>query len=91
MFKTITQGGQVHIHQLRMFKQIFVFGLLLACLTGGGYFGWSCWKLPVPLWQAALEVTKAKLLLATTFEVKHKTLKQTYTPPYTLDSVVTRY
>lgn len=91
MFKTITQGGQVHIHQLRMFKQIFVFGFLLACLTGGGYFVWRCFQLQPPLWRAALEITKAKLLLATTFAEKEKTLTQTYTPPNFLGTPTPSY
>jgi type IV conjugative transfer system coupling protein TraD len=81
MFKTITQGGQVHIHQIRMFKQVFVFGVLLSLFTGGGFFLWRCWTLPSPLWRAAIEVTKAKVLLATTFEEKQRTATQTYTPP----------
>ena len=91
MFKTITQGGQVHIHQLRMFKQVFVFGFLLALFTGGGAFLWQSWKIPSPLWRAALEVTKAKILLATTFEEKQKTLTQLYTPPSLLGTHLTSY
>lgn len=33
--KTITQGGQVHIHQLRMLKQILIAGSLAALIGGG--------------------------------------------------------
>ncbi len=81
MFKAMTQGGQVHIHQLRMFKQIFVFGFIVAFLSGGLYFGWACWRMP---WGAAYEVGWAKLLLATTSEVKHSNMTQAYTPPSAL-------
>lgn len=80
MFKTLTQGGQVHIHQLRMLKQVFIFGLLVTFLAGGGFFVWSCYSLPTSLWRATLEVTKAKALLATTFELKQDRLTQLYTP-----------
>ena len=91
MFKTITQGGQVNIHQLRMFKQVFVFGGLLALFTGGGVFLWQCWHLPAPLWRAGFEVTKAKLLLATPFEENQKKLTQLYTPPSLLGARLPAY
>ncbi|OJW46968.1 MAG: hypothetical protein BGO67_09735 [Alphaproteobacteria bacterium 41-28] len=79
-FKTLTQGGQVHVHQLRMFKQIFMIGSLVAFLGGGGFFLWKAYHLPFFAWQATYEVTWAKFMLATTPVEKHKTLAQLYTP-----------
>ena len=81
MFKTLTQGGQVHIHQLRMFKQILIFSLLTAFISGGGFFAYSCWTIPDALWRSTYEVTWAKTLLTLTFEGKSKTITQLYTPP----------
>ena len=91
MFKTLTQGGQVHIHQLRMFKQIFVFGFLVALLSGGGCFIWSCWQIPSPLWRSAYEVTWAKSLLVTTPGSKHPIVKQRYTPPILFGNQMASY
>lgn len=81
MFKTLTQGGQVHLHQLRMFKQVLSAGLLVALLTGGSFFLWKAWHIPAPFWRATLEVTKAKILLANTFESNQNKVRQLYTPP----------
>lgn len=81
MFKTLTQGGQVHIHQLRMFKQIVIFGFLVSFISGGGFFAYSCWRIPDSLWRSAYEMTWAKTLLALTFEEKIHIITQVYTPP----------
>ncbi len=79
-FKTVTQGGQVHLHQLRMIKQICIAGLLVALLAGSGYFVWQCQKIPFYAWQRAYETTWAKFMLASTPDTKHKDLFQVYTP-----------
>ena len=80
-FKTMTQGGQVHIHQLRMLKQIFIVGFIAALLAGAGNFIWKGYGLPVYGWQTLRETYWAQFMLATVPEEKHKTLTQLYTPP----------
>lgn len=86
-FKTITQGGQVHIHQLRMLKQILLTGGIAALIAGGGYFVWKAQSLSTHSRQMLYETTWAKFMVATTPEEKHKTLMQLHTPdkgsPYT--------
>ena len=74
IFRSITQGGQVHIHQLLMFKQVFIVGILAAVLGGGGYFGWKVYALPTSLWRALYDVTASELFLAMSPADKHHTL-----------------
>lgn len=80
VIKTITQGGQVHIHQLRMLKQVVCAGLIASLLVGGGYFAWKCANLPTHAWRAAYETYWAKMMVATNPAVNHKKLTQMYTP-----------
>jgi type IV conjugative transfer system coupling protein TraD len=80
MFKTITQGGQVHIHQLLMLKQVLVVGGVVACMVAGGYFAWESRSLPTHTWRMAYETYWAKFMLSTVPEEKHKTLMQLYRP-----------
>jgi len=80
LFKTITQGGQVHIHQLRMLKQIFCAGCIASLVIGGGYFGWKCFNIPTHARQMAYETYWAKFMMATNPDVNHKKLTQMYTP-----------
>lgn len=80
LFKTITQGGQVHIHQLRMLKQILITGGVAALIAGGGHFVWKAQSLSPHSRQMLYETTWAKFMLATTPENKHKTLMQLHTP-----------
>ena len=79
-FKTITQGGQVHIHQLLMLKQILVVGGVVAFMVAGGYFAWESQSLPTHAWRMAYETYWAKLMLSTVPEEKHNTLMQLYRP-----------
>lgn len=78
-FKTITQGGQVHIHQLHMLKQILSAGIIAAFLVGGGYFVWKSTTLPSYAWRMAYETYWAKFMMASNPPVKHKELSQLYT------------
>lgn len=80
LVKTITQGGQVHIHQLRMLKQVVCAGLILSLLAGGGYFAWKCGNLPIHVWRAAYETYWANMMVATNPAVNHNKLTQMYTP-----------
>jgi type IV conjugative transfer system coupling protein TraD len=79
-FKTMTQGGQVHIHQLRMLKQILIAGGIAALLAGAGNFIWKSYELPSHGWQILRETYWAQFMLATVPEEKHKTLLQSYKP-----------
>lgn len=79
-FKTMTQGGQVHIHQLRMLKQILIAGCIAALLAGAGSFIWKSSTLPVYGWQILRETYWAQFMLTTVPEEKHKTLFQSYKP-----------
>src|SRR3989338_6613534 len=81
VLKTVTQGGQVHLHQLRMLKQILIAGSLGAFCAGGGYLAWQCQKIPHYAWQMAYETYWAKFMFISTPDTKHKDLFQVYTPP----------
>jgi len=80
LFKTITHGGQVHIHQLHMLKQILMAGLVVALVAGGGYFAWKSYHLPSLAWRMTYDTYWAKMMLATTPVEKHKTVTQLYIP-----------
>lgn len=79
-FRTITQGGQVHLHQLRMLKQIIIAGLLGTLLAGSGYFVWQSQKVPSSAWQMTYQIYWAKFMIASTPDTKHQELFQVYTP-----------
>ena len=64
-FKTMTQGGQVHLHQLRMLKQVFCAGCVVSIVIGGGYFTWKCLNLPNYAWRMAYETYWAKFMVIT--------------------------
>jgi len=80
LIKTITQGGQVHIHQLRMLKQILIAGTLAALIGGGGYLVWQSFKLPGYAWHMAYETYWAQFMLATNPASNHVSLTQVYAP-----------
>ena len=79
-FKIMTQGGQVHIHQLRMLKQVVCAGLAVSLLVGGGYFAWKAYHIPNHAWRMAYEVYWAKMMVVTNPSAHHKQLIQLYTP-----------
>lgn len=84
-FKTLTQGGQVHLHQLRMLKQVLFAGVVVFGLIGGGLFLWKSSALPFPAWQIVYETYWARFMLASTPVEKHASLTQLYTPPQGLE------
>ncbi|MBY0272296.1 MAG: type IV conjugative transfer system coupling protein TraD [Alphaproteobacteria bacterium] len=79
-FKTLTQGGQVHIHQLHMFKQIFVAGIVVAFVMGVSCFAWKSYQLPEHGWRALSQTSWARFMLATNPVQKHPELYQDYLP-----------
>lgn len=81
-FKTITQGGQVNIHQLHMLKQVLMAGLMVAVISGGGYFFWQAFTIPSSDWRQAYERYWASFMLATTSTSTHHELYQLYVPPH---------
>lgn len=81
LFKTITQGGQVHIHQLHMLKQIVSAGIIVALITGSGFFVVKSLNLPSAGWRVLSEVTWARFMVATNPAENHKQLTQMYTAP----------
>lgn len=64
-FKNITRGGQLQIHQLRMFHQIFNFALLISIVIAGIFFVYKVNQdLPDRQKQYAVSYLKAKLLIS---------------------------
>lgn len=79
-FKTLTQGGQVHIHQLHMFKQVFVAGVIVAFVMGASCFAWKCYQLPGYGWHILSQTTWARFMITTNPVQKHPELYQDYIP-----------
>lgn len=80
--KTITQGGQVHIHQLRMLKQVVIAGVVVALISAAGCFTWKAYNLPKHDWRMASETWWARFMLISNSPVNHPRLTQMYTPPF---------
>ena len=43
MAKNFVRGGQLHLHSLRMIKQVMNVGLVISLIIGGGVFAWKAW------------------------------------------------
>jgi type IV secretory pathway TraG/TraD family ATPase VirD4 len=82
VIKTITQGGQVHIHQLRMLKQVVIAGSVVAFISAAGCFIWKAHNLPKHDWRMASETWWARFMVATNSPVNHPQLTQIYAPPF---------
>lgn len=79
-FKTLTQGGQVHIHQLHMLKQVLVAGIIVAFVVGISCFTWKSYQLPEYGWRVLSQTSWARFMLVTNPTAKHSELYQDYTP-----------
>lgn len=79
-FKTLTQGGQVHIHQLHMLKQVLVAGIIVAFVVGMSCFAWKSYQLPGYGWSILSQTTWARFMIATNPTTKHSNLYQEYMP-----------
>ncbi|NCP62688.1 MAG: type IV secretion system DNA-binding domain-containing protein [Alphaproteobacteria bacterium] len=44
MAKNLVRGGQLHIHNLRMIKQVLSVGLVVSFLIGGSVLAWKTWN-----------------------------------------------
>lgn len=67
LFKNITRGGQLQIHQLRMFHQIFNFALLISIIVAGIFFVYQVNRnVPEHQRQYAISYLKAKCLVSIT-------------------------
>lgn len=53
-FKNITQGGQVTLHNLRMFRQVFTVTILITILSGLVFLGTKTWRAYSPAERDAL-------------------------------------
>lgn len=81
VFTSFTRGGQVHLHQLRMLKQVLITGLLFSILIGIGYFGYQLFmKIPSYAWRITYEKNVAELILSTLPPDKQKEATQNYVP-----------
>jgi len=80
IFRTITQGGQVHIHQLHMLKQVVMAGLIVAFVVGVSCFSWKSCNFPTYEWRVLSQVTWAKFMISTTPSEQHPQLYQEYVP-----------
>lgn len=80
--KTITQGGQVHIHQLRMLKQILIAGSLVALISAAACFVWKAQGLPKHDWRMASATWWARFMLVSNPSENHPRLTQMYKPPF---------
>ncbi len=79
-FKTLTQGGQVHIHQLHMFKQVFTAGIIVAFVIGVSCFAWKSYQLPGYGWRVLSQTSWAQFMITTNPVQKHPELYQDYVP-----------
>lgn len=79
-FKTLTQGGQVHIHQLHMLKQVLVAGIIVAFVIGIFCFAWKSYQLPEYGWRVLSQTSWARFMIVTNPTIKHPDLYQDYRP-----------
>jgi hypothetical protein len=79
--KTITQGGHVHLHQLRMLKQILIAGSAVALISATGCFIWKAQNLPKHDWRMFYETSWARFMLASNPVENHPRLTQMYASP----------
>lgn len=85
LFSNITRGGQVHIHQIIMIRQVVWCALLLGFCLGLGYLSFKAYRLvPSWAWQTVWEYHVAELNLATQPEEKKPFITQRYYPPFGL-------
>ncbi len=77
-FKNITRGGQLQIHQLRMFHQIFNFAMLISIVISLVFFIYKVDKdLPDSQKQYAISYFKAKCLVSLTSIIPRMEATQT--------------
>jgi type IV conjugative transfer system coupling protein TraD len=77
-FKNITRGGQLQIHQLRMFHQIFNFALLISMIIALAFFMYKVnHDLPDRQKQYAIAYLKAKCLISLTSVMPKMEVTQT--------------
>ncbi|WP_085784268.1 type IV conjugative transfer system coupling protein TraD [Candidatus Nucleicultrix amoebiphila] len=65
ILKSVTRGGQLNLHSLRMLRQVVTTGLLVSFFIGIGSFGYQIWnKVPKYAWDQYFQYHKASILLA---------------------------
>ena len=81
LFHNVTRGGQVHIHQIRMIRQVLWFSLLVGFCTTTGYMSVQTYRLiPLWAWRVIWEYRVAELNIITQPEAKKPLVKQWYVP-----------
>lgn len=64
MAKNFVRGGQLHLHSLRMIKQVISVGLAVSLIIGGGVFAWKAWdSIPTHLIRQYVSSYHAEFLL----------------------------
>ena len=82
LFHNLTRGGQVHIHQIRMIRQVLWFGTMVSFCSGVGYFAVKTYgTVPSWAWQTLWEYHVAELNVATQPDGKKAVVTQVYVPP----------
>ena len=75
LFHNVTRGGQVHIHQLRMIRQVLWFALTVSFFTSVGYFSVKTYRvIPTWGWHLLWEYHVAELNVALVFFTVSKSL-----------------
>ena len=82
LFHNVTRGGQVHIHQLRMIRQVIWFALAVSFFTSLGYVSYKAHRVvPNWAWQTLWEYHVAELNVMTQPSNKEKLVRQMYYAP----------
>ena len=82
LFHNLTRGGQVHIHQIRMIRQVLWFGTMVSFCSGVGYFAVKTYgTVPSWAWQTLWEYHVAELNVAAQPDAKKAVVTQRYVPP----------
>ncbi|MGI4811722.1 MAG: type IV secretion system DNA-binding domain-containing protein [Janthinobacterium lividum] len=82
IFHNVTRGGQVHIHQLRMIRQVIWFALMMAFISSAGYLSFKTYHMvPNWAWQTLWEYHVAELNVSTQPLEKKKLVRQKYYSP----------
>ena len=83
LFHNVTRGGQVHMHQLRMIRQVLWFALLIALITSLSYVSFKAYHhIQSWQWQTLWEYHVAELNVSTQPPEKQAHVKQRYYPPH---------
>ncbi len=67
LFRSVTRGGQINLHNLRMLRQVVMTGWIIALFAGIAVFGWQLsQKVPRYAYEQVFQYYKAEILLLVT-------------------------